>query len=209
MRALFSPATALCTAAVLVTGCTSHHAIAGAHRHYYRHHYRSGDQTGGTAGPIPSRSPGSCHATSTDPATTRPDPHCTPGAIDPKITQADIHSTICVSGFTSTIRPPASYTGELKRAQIRWYGYSDTRTGDYEEDHFIPLSLGGAPSDPANLWPETGHTVNPKDDVEFSLYRAVCDGRTTLDAARHAIATDWTTALARLHLPLLHSASGG
>jgi hypothetical protein len=26
--------------------------------------------------------------------------------------------------------------------------------GDFEEDHFIPLAVGGSPRSPKNLWPE-------------------------------------------------------
>ena len=36
-----------------------------------------------------------------------PDPRFTPGAINPDVTQENIDSTICVPGFTKTIRPPA------------------------------------------------------------------------------------------------------
>src|SRR5579872_5329391 len=39
-----------------------------------------------------------------------PDPTCTPGSIDPAVTQATILSTICVNGYTKTVRPPVSYT---------------------------------------------------------------------------------------------------
>ncbi|MGW4529241.1 hypothetical protein [Amycolatopsis sp. NPDC004378] len=40
-----------------------------------------------------------------------PDPACTPGALNPDVTQASIGSTICVSGWTATIRPrPATPT---------------------------------------------------------------------------------------------------
>jgi hypothetical protein len=38
------------------------------------------------------------------------------------------------------------------------------------------------------------HPGNPKDDVEFKLYKAVCAGQVTLAAAQKAIMTDWTTA---------------
>ncbi|MEV5572086.1 hypothetical protein AB0L06_18745 [Spirillospora sp. NPDC052269] len=137
---------------------------------------------------------GSCHASSSDPATTRPDASCTPGALNPDVTQANIHRTICVAGYTKRIRPPASYTDALKKQQIREYGYSDTSPSSYEEDHFIPLSLGGAPRDPLNLWPELGASPNPKDAVELKLFKAVCAGRVTLSAAQHAMAADWTTA---------------
>src|SRR6059058_3623199 len=83
-----------------------------------------------------------------------PDPACTPGAKNPDVTQSTIDSTICVSGWTATIRPSTSYTNGLKKQGIIDYGYSDTSMSDYEEDHFLPLELGGAPKDPRNLWPE-------------------------------------------------------
>ncbi|MFD0689054.1 hypothetical protein [Actinomadura fibrosa] len=161
----------------------------------------------GTPGTIPSRAAGTCHATSTGPAVTRPDRTCTPGATNPAVTQATIKSTVCRPGYTRSIRPPASYTDRLKVTQIRWYGYRDHRTRSYEEDHFLPLSLGGAPSDPRNLWPEPGASPNPKDDVEFSVYRGLCEGKVTLAAAQHAMLTNWTTALAVLHLPAQHPAT--
>ncbi|MDH6577424.1 hypothetical protein [Kitasatospora sp. MAP5-34] len=132
-----------------------------------------------------------------------PDPACTPGAVNPSVTQSTINSTICVSGWTGTVRPPTSYTNKLKVQQIIAYGYSDTNPSDYEEDHFIPLELGGAPRDPRNLWPEPHSgvgTSGQKDAVENALKRAVCSGRVELAPAQNAIATDWTTALSSLGL---------
>ncbi|MEU7168370.1 hypothetical protein AB0A70_27630 [Streptomyces morookaense] len=132
-----------------------------------------------------------------------PDPSCQPGAFNPDVTQDTINSTICVSGWTKTVRPPASYTNALKARQITEYGYDDTALSDYEEDHFVPLELGGAPRDPKNLWPEPRYgdvQAGDKDQVENKLKKAVCDGSVTLDAARNAIVTDWTTALANLGL---------
>ncbi len=132
-----------------------------------------------------------------------PDPTCQPGAYNPDVTQATIGSTICVSGWTATVRPPASYTNALKVQQIAAYGYSDTATADYEEDHLVPLELGGAPRSPQNLWPEPRYgsgTAANKDTVENKLKKAVCAGTVSLDDARQAIATDWTTALSVLGL---------
>jgi hypothetical protein len=126
-----------------------------------------------------------------------PDPACTPGVTNPDVTQSTIGSTICVSGWTSTIRPPTSYTNPLKVQGIKDYGYSDTSLADYEEDHFLPLELGGSPRDPKNLWPEP-HAGNKnsysKDSVENAVKKAVCAGQATLSAAQHAMLTDWTTA---------------
>ncbi|MFE0026098.1 hypothetical protein [Amycolatopsis sp. NPDC059021] len=130
-----------------------------------------------------------------------PDPACTPGATNPDVTQGTIGSTICVSGWTSTIRPPTSYTNGLKRQGIADYGYSDTNLADYEEDHFLPLELGGAPKDPKNLWPEPhsgDQNSYSKDSVENAVKKAVCAGKVTLGDAQHAMLTNWTTAKAVL-----------
>jgi hypothetical protein len=127
-----------------------------------------------------------------------PDPVCTPGTYNPDVTQSTIGSTICVSGWTATVRPPTSYTNALKAQGIIDYGYSDTSMSDYEEDHMVPLELGGAPRDPGNLWPEPHYgtkTSYTKDGIETKLKNAVCSGRITLAAARTAIRTNWTTAL--------------
>lgn len=128
-----------------------------------------------------------------------PDPSCTPGSYNPDVTQSTIGSTICVAGWTATVRPPTSYTNPLKVQGIADYGYKDTTLSDYEEDHLVPLELGGAPRDPKNLWPEPQYgspTASTKDGVETKLKNAVCGGRITLSSARSAIRNNWTTALA-------------
>ncbi|WP_031072764.1 hypothetical protein [Streptomyces sp. NRRL WC-3742] len=136
-----------------------------------------------------------------------PDPACTPGATNPDVSQDTIDSTICVGGYSTSIRPSTSYTNRLKIQQIAQYGYDDTNTADYEEDHHIPLSLGGHPTDPRNLWPQpryatgsNGNTAADKDTVEYKLYKAVCNHQVDLVPAQQAIATDWTTALSVLGL---------
>ena len=74
-----------------------------------------------------------------------------------------------------------------------------TGNSELEEDHLVPLELGGAPRDPKNLWPEPRHEVasagqaaEDKDTVENNLKKQVCDGSMTLDAARKKIISDWT-----------------
>jgi hypothetical protein len=150
---------------------------------------------GRAAGPNPAAS-----ATCSEAFLPLPDPSCTPGALNPDVKQSTIGSTICVSGWTATVRPPTSYTNPLKVQQIAQYGYTDTSTADYEEDHFIPLELGGAPRDPQNLWPEprkaaTGETASSKDGVETKLKNLVCNGTATLAAAQNALVDDWQTAV--------------
>lgn len=125
-----------------------------------------------------------------------PDPRCTPGVSWSRVTQRNIRSTICKSGWTATVRPSESYTEKLKRLQIAEYHYRNHSLHAYEEDHLIPLELGGSPTAVKNLWPEFdgGHIPNPKDKVENALKDAVCDGTVTLNAARKAIARNWLTA---------------
>jgi hypothetical protein len=126
-----------------------------------------------------------------------PDSACTPGAADPAVTQQNIRQTICVSGYTRTVRPPTSYTNPLKIEQMRAYGFTGSPR-DYEEDHLIPLELGGAPRDPRNLWPEPrasiGGRAESKDQIENALHADVCAGRMLLADAQQRIATNWTTA---------------
>jgi hypothetical protein len=126
---------------------------------------------------------------------------CTPGVTNPAVTQSTINSTICVSGWTATVRPPTSYTNPLKVQGIKDYGYSDTSLSDYEEDHFLPLELGGSPRDPKNLWPEPHagtQNSSSKDGVENAVKKAVCNHTATLSAAQHAMLTNWATAEAVL-----------
>ncbi|MHB8614107.1 MAG: hypothetical protein ACYDAL_17045 [Candidatus Dormibacteraceae bacterium] len=123
-----------------------------------------------------------------------PDSTCTPGVADPRVTQDNILTTICVSGYTTRVRPSSQYTDALKVQQIQAYGYADTKLADYEEDHLIPLELGGHPTDPKNLWPEplTGpYPATKKDGLENSLHTKVCARLLTLVAAQTAIAKNW------------------
>ena len=132
-----------------------------------------------------------------------PDPTCTPGATYSAVTQANIQSTICVSGYTKTIRPPSSWTTKLKKAQMAAWGISgSTRT--IEEDHLISLELGGAPSDSRNLWPEKGGIPNVKDKLENTLNKLVCTGKLPLATAQSAIASNWETAYVKYVGPLPH-----
>jgi len=66
------------------------------------------------------------------------------------------------------------------------FALHDKALEDYEEDHLIPLEIGGAPRDARNLWSEAyagpcGAQV--KDKLENRLHALVCDGTLTLAAA--------------------------
>lgn len=135
-----------------------------------------------------------------------PDKAKTPGVANPNVTQANIRQTICVSGWTTTVRPSSSVTTTLKERQLTaGYNYQgDTNPADYEEDHLIPLELGGAPADPANLWPDPYNIsdgAKVKDTVENKLHDLVCAGSLSLATAQQAIASDWWAAYETYAVP--------
>jgi hypothetical protein len=111
------------------------------------------------------------------------DPVRTPGVLNPDVTQATINSTICVHGWTKTIRPSTSYTNDLKRKQMREYGVGGSPS-DYQEDHLISLELGGHPTDPRNLWPEPYPRASEVDSIENDLNARVCSGDLSLESAQ-------------------------
>jgi hypothetical protein len=111
-------------------------------------------------------------------------PTHTPGARCSKVTQATISKTVCVKGWTKTIRPPASYTTALKKAQLAQWHYADKNPSHYEEDHLISLELGGAPRSPRNLWPEPHSQSAKSDPRENAWHRNVCNGTLTLRQAQ-------------------------
>ena len=127
-----------------------------------------------------------------------PNSQVTPGATNPKVTQANISSTICVSGYTKTIRPLESYTYSLKRSQLLG-GYNlngDTASADYEEDHLVPLEVGGNPTSVKNLWPEpwlTTWNAGKKDQLENKMHELVCAHAISLVAAQKIFMTNWIT----------------
>jgi hypothetical protein len=111
-------------------------------------------------------------------------PTHTLGARYYKVKQATISSTVCVKGWTKSIRPPASYTTALKKQQLVEWGYADQNPSHYEEDHLISLELGGAPYSKKNLWPEPWSQARKSDPRENAWHKALCTGNLTLKQAR-------------------------
>jgi hypothetical protein len=108
----------------------------------------------------------------------------TPGSLNPDVTQATIDQTVCVKGWTATVRPPTSYTNQLKAEQMPEYGETGSLS-DYQEDHLISLELGGNPTDPKNLWPEPYPRATDVDKIENELNGKVCSGELSLADAQH------------------------
>jgi hypothetical protein len=102
------------------------------------------------------------------------------GALNPNVFQTNLYATVCVPGYSKTIRPPSSWTNSLKRG---W-----TRNPElYELDHLVPISLGGSPTSEDNLWLELWPDARRKDKVEQQLHHDLCSGRTSLRAAQQVM----------------------
>lgn len=120
------------------------------------------------------------------------------GALNPAVTQATIRQTICVPGWTTTVRPPTSVTNKIKRRMLA--GLKDQDLSHYELDHLVSLQLGGALVDERNLWVESyagSCGARVKDVLETNLKRRVCAGTLTLVEAQQAIMANWVVAYNR------------
>lgn len=142
------------------------------------------------ASPLPTGSASSTVATE-DPCHVAGTVYC---ALNPDVTPATIGKTICLSGWTATVRPPSAYTSQLKADQMRAFGLPGT-AADYEEDHRIPLELGGAPRDPENLTPEpragTPNNATTKDTAENLARHWVCDQGADLRTVQADLVSRW------------------
>lgn len=114
------------------------------------------------------------------------------GALNPNVTQSNLKTTVCVSGYSATIRPPSNYTNGLKARQMKSHGLTGSMA-QYEEDHLIPLSIGGHPTSQDNLWPEYRDGewgATKKDKLENLLHRMVCTNKISLADAQ-SCAVNW------------------
>ena len=129
----------------------------------------------------------------------RPDilpPPTVPGAIDRHVTQANVGRTICVPGYARSARPAYAVTGPLKRRMMDAL-HPGEPMADYELDHLIPISIGGAPLDARDLWlqPRRGQAnAGDKNVLAYVLWRLVCEHQVPLETAQQAISHDWTKA---------------
>lgn len=118
-----------------------------------------------------------------------PDPKLTPGDADPRVTQATIDKTICVHGYTATVRS----VPESERKEVFERYHVTDEPGKYEVDHLISLELGGT-NDIKNLWPEP-YAPKPgaheKDVVETNLHKQICNHKISISAAQSIITRDW------------------
>lgn len=119
---------------------------------------------------------------------------------NPDVTPFTIQNTICVKGWTASVRPPVSYTNHIKKQRLHEMGLPLELIGNFQLDHKLPLSLGGSPDDIRNLVLQDHDEAGEKDAVERCLPAAVCSGVINLHDAQIAIWRDWRSAKT-LHSP--------
>jgi hypothetical protein len=115
-------------------------------------------------------------------------------ALNLDVSQQTIAQTICVAGYTKSVRPAASFTQGAKAKLLRDAGLDESQMSDFELDHIVPLALGGHPRKLSNLTlqPWGGeHGAKRKDALEVRMQTLVCHGHVTLIAAQACIAEDW------------------
>ena len=138
-----------------------------------------------------------------------PDPALTPGAYSPLVTQANIHQTVCVHGWSKTMRPSTSVTNKMKVKVMVAYHIPLTDIHKVELDHLCSIVLGCALDDEHNMWPEywylnvdgEDHGAHQKDHAEKATQLAICSGKITLLDAQKQMVTDWRVLYKRFYRP--------
>ncbi len=119
------------------------------------------------------------------------------GALNPDVTQDSIAQTICVRGYTKSVRPATSFTNGAMVLLLKREGLYPSSAPNYELDHIIPLALGGHPRKLDNLELQPWDEAKRKDRIEVKLQCLVCSGQLSLATAQREIRENWQTAYHR------------
>ena len=111
-------------------------------------------------------------------------------SLNPAVNQGNIASTVCKQGWATKQRPPYAWSHALK-IKLLPKGH---RLGEYQLDHFIPIEIGGSPTDRKNLWMQPINDALVKDVQENRLHDAVCAGTMTLAQAQAEMLKTWGAA---------------
>ena len=118
-----------------------------------------------------------------------------PGAetlpVNPNVTPENIDLTICVKGFSHSIRPPWQFTNSIKHRLLDEAGIPSEAIHEYVLDHVINIAIGGAPDDPRNLRLQPREESLQKDRAENRAHDLVCTHRLGLREAQRIMWSDW------------------
>jgi len=103
------------------------------------------------------------------PSVALPDRALTPGVV----ASADA-AIICAPGYDRQTRPSAAEQAHNKALILERYGIARQHGNQYEDDHLIPICLGGDPHALENQWAQPWPAAHKKDEVEAAACRHVC-----------------------------------
>lgn len=115
-------------------------------------------------------------------------------ALNPDVSQETIQQTICVKGYSATVRQSTTYTNPIKYRLMRQDGIPESESSGWALDHRIPISLGGHPRSLGNLQLLTAKENSRKSRIEVKLLCYVCVGQMPLSHAQQEIAGGWQAA---------------
>lgn len=115
-------------------------------------------------------------------------------ALNPDVTAETIGETVCVRGYTRTVRPGSAWLRRLKISLLAAMGEPAEAAHRYQLDHMMPLVLGGAAREVENYRLQPWGEAQYKDRLERKLGCLVCSGKVPLAEARRMMADDWRAA---------------
>lgn len=120
-------------------------------------------------------------------------PDSVPGALNAAVTQSNIHETICVPGYSKSVRPSEARAWQAKHRLLIAAHMPLSASRTVTADHRVPLEVGGAPRDTRNIWlqPYEGGQAAAKDQLENIVHREVCAGRMTLHEGQEVFLGRW------------------
>ncbi len=124
-------------------------------------------------------------------------------ALNEDVRPETLQQTICLPGYTKSVRPSSRYSNGVKAKLLHDEGLDSTHAFRYELDHLVPLALGGHPRKLSNLALQARggeQGAERKDILERRLQVLVCRGELALGDAQACIAEDWE-ACARQYAP--------
>lgn len=119
---------------------------------------------------------------------------CQSQSLAPEVTQETVAETVCIPGYTKTVRPSFWSSQRIKLRMLKEAGETWVSAPAYQLDHIVPLCLGGHPTDQANLQLQPWLEATRKDRLEAKVCCLVCSGQITLHEGQSAIMVDWKEA---------------
>lgn len=121
-------------------------------------------------------------------------------ALNPEVRQETIQQTICIPGYTASVRPEPAFTSKVKLRLMREQSLPNSEAAGLELDHRVALAVGGHPRALVNLqlqhW-EGDDGAKRKDRLEKRLQTLVCAGTIPLGIAQSALYWDWQSAYSK------------